>query len=603
MLDNPKQFLKSLPNKPGVYQMLDADGQILYVGKAKNLKKRVSSYFRATNHPKTKLFMSKVERIDTIIASSENAALLLESNLIKEKRPRYNTLFKDDKSFPYLLLSNHKFPRLTVVRGEVDKKKGEYFGPFPDAGAVNFILSLLQKIFKVRVCKDSYMRNRSRPCMLYQIKLCSAPCVGHINEQEYALQIKLIKRFLSNKADFVVKELTRLMEEASERLAYEQASNYRDQIVSVRKIQSEQAMTKAEGNYDVVAIAFKDFEVCVNVLFVRNGWVLGNKNYFPKVYNFNLSSNEILSDFLVHYYLQRDFGLIVPDKILLNVKILDRESIEESFLNRLKKKVIVSSVVKGADKELLLMSEANALNGLNNRLIAKETTEDQLLEFKNSLGLKKVVRHIECFDVSHNMGEATVASCVVFKEFSSAKSDYRRFNIKTAQAGDDYMALKEALFRRYRSIEILPDMIIVDGGLGQLNVAAEVLKSLDIIKHVVLMGVAKGEGRKSGLEKFYIYGGHEGVDLLPQSKIFRYIQKIRDEAHRFAITGHRRQMRSSRNRSLLENIPGIGKSKRNSLIKHFGGVAELKSVGVNDLSKVKGIGSNLAKIIYDYLHE
>ncbi|HBY55204.1 MAG TPA: excinuclease ABC subunit C [Coxiellaceae bacterium] len=601
MIDNEKQFLSSLPNKPGIYQMFDAGGQVLYVGKAKNLKKRVSSYFRAANHPKTKIFMAQVENIEIIITPSENAALLLESNLIKAKKPRYNILFKDDKSFPYLLLSRHDFPRLSIHRGAINKVYGKYFGQFPDALAVNFILNLLQKIFKIRVCKDSFMRNRSRPCMLYQIKLCSAPCVGYVDKVVYASQVELVEQFLCNKSDYVVKKLTKLMDMSATKLDYEQAVNYRDQIANIRKVQAKQVITEASGNYDVIALVVKNNEVCINVLFIRNGLVLGNKACFPKIYNFTLSPGEILSAFITHYYLQNENNTIIPEKILLNIKLPQRLDIVKIFREKFGRRITVSDRVQGAQKQLIAMAEVNAANALKNHHTSSINYAQCLLDFKKILNLLSVPQRIECFDVSHTMGEAQVASCVVFNESGPSKKDYRRFNIKNVRAGDDYGALRDALLRRYGNLENLPDVIMVDGGLGQLGVASQVLQMLNMQK-VKLIAVAKGKDRKPGLEKIYIYGRKDPLILSPQSQVLHFIQQIRDEAHHFAITSHRKQMRKSRHKSVLENISGVGKSKRVALLKYFGGLAELQSAGADDLAKVNGIGSGLAKRIYDRLH-
>lgn len=601
MLDNQKQFLSSLPNKPGVYQMYDARREILYVGKAKNLKKRVSSYFRSLDNPKTKIFMAQVKNIKIIVTPNENDALLLESNLIKEKRPRYNILFKDDKSFPYLLLSQHEFPRLSVYRGVVNKAKGKYFGPFPSASAVNFILNLLQKIFQIRLCRDSHMCNRSRPCMLYQIKLCSAPCAGCVDKATYALQVKMIEQFLSNKSDLVVRELTKLMDEAAAKLDYEQAANYRDQIVSVRKVQSEQAITKASGNYDVIAFVTEEDRVCINVLFVRNGLVLGNKAYFPKIYNFTLSHGEILSAFITHYYLQNENDIVIPDKILLNIKLSERLGIATIFREKFGRKVGISDHVRGVQKQLITMSESNALNALKTHHISNINYAKCLLDFKETFHMASIPKRIECFDISHTMGEAEVASCVVFDENGPSKKEYRRFNIKTTNVGDDYGAMREAMLRRYGHLENLPDVIMVDGGLGQLGVASKVLQALNT-KKVLLMAVAKAKDRKPGLEVIHIQGVVDPLILPPQNQTLHFIQQIRDEAHRFAVSGHRKKMVKSRRKSELENIPGIGKSRRAILLKHFGGLAELQSAGIDDLTKVNGISRSLAKRIYEHLH-
>ncbi|MDR1057749.1 MAG: excinuclease ABC subunit UvrC [Coxiellaceae bacterium] len=602
MLVNPKQFLQSLPNKPGVYQMYDDKGIILYVGKAKNLKKRVSSYFRRPVDLKTDIFMSQVKNIEVMITPSENEALLLESNLIKIKKPHYNILFKDDKSFPYLVLSEHDFPRLEIYRGTINKSHGKYFGPFPDAKAIRFVFNMLQKIFRLRVCKDSFMRNRSRSCMLYQIRLCSAPCVDYIDKNIYALQVKLVEEFLHNKSNYVVQELTKLMDEAAAKLVYEQAANYRDQITSIRRVQAEQAITKAWGNYDVIAIVAKEKVVGINVLFIRNGLVIGNRNYFPRSHDLTESLEDILSAFIMHYYFQDQITGTLPDKILLNIKLPNRLNITKIFCERFHRKVTISNCIKGAQKQLIVMAEANALNAVKIHNGAPLNYKEYLLDFKKTLELSVLPRRIECFDVSHTMGEATVASCVVFDENGPAKSKYRSFNIRMSLAHDDYSALHEVLLRRYCDLRDLPDVIMIDGGVGQLGVALQVLKGLKI-EDVVLLAIAKGEGRKPGLEKIYLYGREEPLILAPNNLSLHLMQQIRDEAHRFAISGHRKRMRRQRYKSELESVLGIGRSKRILLLKYFGGIEELRSAGIIDLMKIEGIGHTLAKRIYEHLHE
>lgn len=601
MLDNPEQFLSSLPNRPGIYQMDDAQGQVLYIGKAKSLKKRLASYFRATNNLKTKTFMSRVKKIEIIITPDENTAWLLESNLIKSRKPHYNIAFKDDKSFPYLVLSQHAFPRLSVYHGAINKRHAYYFGPFPDRGAVNFIFNLLQKIFKIRVCKDSFMSNRSRPCMLHQVKLCSAPCVGYIDQADYRLQLELARQFLCNKSSYVVEQLTALMDISAAKLAYEQAATYRDQIVSIRKVQAKQAINKTKGNTDIIALITQENRVGINLVFIRDGLVIGNQAYFPNVYDTTLSSEEILTAFISHRYLQDRVNLVVPDKILLNVKLTHKLHIAKIFFEKFGRKVSLSDRVRGVSRQLITMAEANASDALKTHYTAATNYAECLLDFKQTLGLSWLPRQLECFDVSHNMGEAGVASCVVFKEEGAQKKEYRRFNIKTTKIGDDYSALQEALLRRYTNLEQLPDVIMVDGGLGQLNVAAKILQQLNIQK-VLLMAIAKGEERKPGFEEIYIHGSNQPLILPPDNLTLRFIQQIRDEAHRFAISGHRRKMVNFRRQSKLENILRVGKVKRIRLLKYFGGFDELQSAGVDELAKVDGISHNLARSIYDYLH-
>lgn len=580
--------------------MFDATHKILYVGKAKNLKKRLHSYFHSVKDSKTSAFMAQVKNIEIIITSSENEALLLESNLIKTLKPRYNILFKDDKSFPYLFLSKHDFPRLSIHRGSVNKIQGKYFGPFPSAKAVNLILDLLQKVFKLRVCGDSFLRNRTRPCMLYQIKLCNAPCTGCISKAAYASQIKLVTQFLHNKSDYIVQKFTKLMDNAVIKLDYEQAANYRDQIISIRKIQTKQAIIKGSCNIDVIALATNENTVCVDVLFIRSGLLLGNKSYFSSLTP-NLLGEEILTAFIVQHYLQNETREIIPDKILVNIKLKDRIELTSLLREKFKCNIIISDRTQSARKHLLTMALANAMNSLKIKLANAASYSERLINFKNVLRLSALPKRIECFDVSHTMGEAQIAACVVFDEHGPNKSAYRKFNIKNNNSGDDYSSLSEALLRRYSDLRDLPDIIMIDGGKGQLNIAFKILQKLKIT-NIFLMAIAKGVERKPGLEEIYICGKKDPLILLPQSPALHFIQQIRDESHRFAISGHRKKMIKLRRQSILSGITGIGKTKQALLLKHFGGLAELKSAGIDDLVKTKGISRNLAQRIYEYLH-
>ena len=619
MLKDPKKFLNSLPNRPGVYEMYDAKAQVLYVGKAKNLKKRLQNYFRSAQDSKTNALMAKIVDIKIIVTSNENDAWLLEGNLIKLKKPHYNILFKDDKSFPYLVLSRHEFPRLSIYRGVVNKAQGNYFGPYPDASAVRFIFNLVQKVFQLRVCKDVFMNNRSRPCMLYQINLCSAPCKRCIDKKGYAVQVDLVERFLSGKNDYVVRKLTELMDIASVRLDYEQAADYRDQITNIRKIQKDQAISKSGGSCDVVALVAKEGVIVINILFVRNGLVVGNKNYFPEVHAIVEPLEEILIDFIRDHYFARKDGAMVPETVLFDIldsrqrssmkALEDRHSgmtgsiqnLSQLFYKKFGRKIKISSHVRGAQKQLKIMARENAFNALKTRVQSTVSYDDSLLDLQKSLSLSNLPKHIECFDVSHTMGEEIVASCVVFKEGGFSNKDYRCFNIRTTRKGDDYQALRETLLRRYSTLSFLPDLIIIDGGIGQLNVAKAVLEDLNI-KDVTLLAIAKGKDRKPGLETIYVAGEKPPLPLSPKTKVFRLIQQIRDEAHRFAVSSHRKRMRKNRSRSELENIVGVGKLKRTFLLKYFGGLQELRAAGIDDLAKVKGIGNLLAKRIYEHLH-
>lgn len=601
MLNNPQQFLKSLPNKPGVYQMIDGEHKVLYVGKAKNLKKRLRNYFFSVTDPKTIAFMAQVKNIEIIITANENAALLLESNLIKTLKPRYNILFKDDKSFPYLFLSQDDFPRLSAVRTITNKIPGKYFGPFPSAKAVNFTLDLLQKIFRLRVCRDGALHNRTRPCMLHQIKLCSAPCAGCVSKEMYASQVKLVEQFLSSKSNYIVEQLTKSMDAAAARLDYEQAATYRDQITSIRKVQTQQAIIKGTTNMDIIALATNESAVCIDILFVRNGMLLGSKTYFPMVPKLNLSSNEILTTFITQHYLQNEINDVVPNKILVNIKLPDRLSIAALLSEKFGRKVVISDHIQGAQKHLITTAETNAANALKTHLASAASYFERLKSFKEAMHLSMLPRRIECFDVSHTMGEAQVAVCVVFDEHGPNKNAYRKYNIKTASAGDDYGALHEALLRRYGGLQNLPDVIMIDGGKGQLSVATQVLQKLKV-DNVFLMAIAKGPERKPGLEEIYVYGKRDPLILAPQSPALHFIQQIRDESHRFAISGHRKKMVKLRRQSILGNIVGVGKARQMVLLKHFGGLTELKGAGIDDLAKIKGISRGLAERIYEYLH-
>ena len=601
MLTDPQKFLKSLPNQPGVYQMYDAEHKVLYVGKAKNLAKRLRSYFAVAQDTKTLAFMTQVQSIEVILTASENAALLLESNLIKTLQPRYNILFKDDKSFPYLLLSCHEFPRLSIYRGATNKLHGKYFGPFPSGKAVKDTVNLLQKIFRLRVCSDTFLRHRTRPCMLYQIKLCNAPCVGKIDSVAYAAQVKLVEQFLANKSDYIVQEFTKLMDAAAARLDYEQAANYRDQIVSMRKVQRTQEIIKASGNIDVIALVTKQNAVCIDVLFIRNGLVLGNKSYFPASYQDNLSPAEIVTTFLMQHYHCNENEVVVPDKILSNVKLANRLACAILLQEKFKRKITIVDRVRNTQKHLLTMAVANATNALRIHCANSNNYFSQLLAFQATFQLAVLPRRIECFDVSHMLGEAQIASCVVFTDHGPRKSDYRRYNIKTTKVGDDYRALLEALSRRYSAKKNLPDVIMVDGGKGQLNIAVQVLRQLQL-EDILLLAIAKGQERKPGLEEIYIEGRVNPIILAPQSATLHLIQQIRDEAHRFALSGHRKKMLKIRRHSILADIAGIGKAKQVRLLKHFGGLTELQSAGIDDLQQVTGIGYDLARRIYEHLH-
>ena len=612
LLAKPAQFLASLPQRPGIYQMYDDSGILLYVGKAKNLKARVSSYFRRTSQPKVKALMEKVATVEVMVTSSETAAWLVESNLIKTKRPRYNIFFKDDKSYPYLVFSAHLYPRISVSRRSKKMKKGSnnyqefYFGPYPDAGAVNSVLKLLQKVFKLRVCRDNFMIGRSRACLLEQLDLCTAPCVKKVTEAHYHQQVTLALEFLQAKTQKVTDRITKLMEQAALKLDYEIAAEYRNQLTSIRKVQTEQAVVKAAGNLDVVAIVANDQRFAINVLFIRNGLLLGNKSFFPKEQSVNSSSKEVLLAFIKYYYLS-DLGDTLafgntPDQLLLNLTITERAELMKVLASRFSKGVSILSRATKANRQLITIAELNAANGLKNCFRPIEFDySTALLELQNILQLREVPKTIEGFDISHTRGEFQVASIIVFNQHGPVKSAYRRFNLNLAGRGDDYAALSETLTKRYLHKENLPEVIIIDGGKGQIAVAIQAFNRLSI-KPPKMIAIAKGKSRKPGLEKIFIDTQSTPLKLMVDGMAFRLIQQIRDEAHRFAVAHHRFKMRKSRTSIGLDQVAGIGPTKIEALLKHFGGGNELQAAGIDDLVKVKGISYCLAKSVYEHLH-
>jgi excinuclease ABC subunit C len=600
-----KSFLSSLPSLPGVYQMFDADGNVLYVGKAKNLHKRVTSYFtRKIVESKTLALLEQLDHITVTLTRNENEALLLESNLIKEFRPRYNILLRDDKSYPYLYLSAHEdFPRLDFHRG-AKKMPGRYFGPYPSAAAVRETLTLLQKLFKLRQCSDSFFANRSRPCLQYHIKRCTAPCVGYIDAKSYLNNVKHAVLFLEGKNSEIIEDLAKKMEASSANLEYEVAARYRDQIISLRRIQERQYVNSHAGNTDVIAIASAINVVCIQVLSIRNGRLIGSKSYFPNIPK-GVDEPEVLSAFLPQYYLNPIRGEVLPERVLLNIKLPDKEWIEAALSEKLQKKISFADVVRGKNRQWLQMAITNAEHTLQSQLAGKASYYRRMEALQQAFHLANMPQRLECFDVSHTHGEATVASCVVFNVEGPLKKDYRRFNIEGIKKGDDYAALHQALTRRYTRLKSgegeLPDILFIDGGKGQLHQAEIVLEELQI-SGVILVAIAKGPERKAGLETLFISGGEMPLHLKPDSLAMHLVQQIRDEAHRFAITWHRQKRGKLANRSLLEDIPGIGAKRRRLLLHQFGGLHELQRASIEDIAKVRGINIDLAQRIYDVLH-
>ncbi|VAW53281.1 Excinuclease ABC subunit C [hydrothermal vent metagenome] len=604
-------FLKNLTSKPGVYQMLDEKEQVIYVGKAKNLKKRVTSYFRQTGlSAKTQVMVSKITTINITITHTEGEALLLESNLIKELRPRYNVLMRDDKSYPYIFVSNKAaYPRIALHRG-ARKKQGLYLGPYPNAHAVRESINLLQKMFLIRQCEDATFANRSRPCLQYQIKRCTAPCVQYITEKAYRKDIEHAVLFLQGKSEQVITELVRDMEQAAEKQHFEKASVYRDQISNLRKITEAQHISADKGDIDIIACSTEAGQACVQVFYIRNGLNLGNRSFYPKLPE-ELNTEQILTAFIPQFYLKRD----VPGEIITSSAPEDGQLIEEVLSEQSKHKVKLTNKVRGERARWLDMALINSFNSLKTRLISRSGLLSRFEALQEVLQLDEIPVRLECFDISHTMGEATVASCVVLTPEGAFKTDYRRYNITGITGGDDYAAMKQALERRFRASKVgsttdkldakseqkLPDILFIDGGKGQLKQAIEVFEKL-AIDSVLLIGVAKGEGRKAGLEKLIFSDGRADLYLTIESAALNLILQVRDEAHRFAISGHRAQRAKKRRTSPLEGIAGLGPKRRQTLLKHFGGIQGITQAGVEDIAKISGISKKLARDIYDEFH-
>ena len=602
---DPQPFLKTLTHRPGVYRMLGDAGEILYVGKAKDLKKRVSSYFRKTGLTiKTHALVSHIHSMEITVTNTETEALILEQSLIKEHKPRYNVLLRDDKSYPYIYLSEGEYPRLSVHRG-ARRDKGRYFGPFPSALAVRESLNLLQKLFRVRQCEESFFRNRSRPCLQYQIKRCTAPCVRKVSPEEYAIDVRHTVLFLEGKNNRVIDELVKRMEQASEKLEFEEAAGYRDQIVHLRRVQERQYVEGEGGDLDIVAVTAGGGIGCVQLFFVRAGRNLGNKAFYPKMPE-GADTAEVLTAFLSQYYL----GHPPPAEILVNVALDERELLEHALGERAGRKVAITHRPRGDRARWLKMAVSNAETALNAHLASRAGMSRRYQLLQEILGLDDAISRMECFDISHTMGESTVASCVVFDGEGPLKSDYRRFNIRDITPGDDYAAMNQALTRRYTKIKEgegrLPDILFIDGGKGQMGVAEVVLEELQMYD-IALVGVAKGEARKPGEETLFLSGslsGRRSPLILPaDSPALHLIQQIRDEAHRFAITGHRQRRAKTRKQSPLETIPGMGPKRRQQLLKQFGGLQQIARAGVEDLAKVPGISRALAQKVYDAFHD
>jgi excinuclease ABC subunit C len=604
-----KAFVRNLTERPGVYRMLNVENEVLYVGKARNLKKRVGSYFTKTGQSvKTISMLEQLADIEVTITNTESEALILENNLIKEHKPRYNILLRDDKTYPYIYIStDQKFPRLGFHRG-ARKGKGRYFGPYPSAGSIRETLNLLQKLFPVRQCEDSFFANRSRPCLQYQIKRCSAPCVDYISEEDYAQDVQHSILFLEGKNDSVINALIARMEEASTDLDYEKAAQYRDQVARLRGLQEQQLVSSGDTDCDIVVAVNESGTGCVQVFTIRNGHNLGNRTYYPK-HTADTEVSELLSAFVSQYYLpspSNQEGRPVPPEVMLNHDIDSADMLAEALSAQSGHRVQLNSRFRGERARRLQMAQSNAMITLRQHLSSRSSLYARFEELQDKLILESIPQRIECFDISHTMGEETVASCVVFTHDGPLKNDYRRYNITGITAGDDFAAMRQALLRRYTKIKQgegkLPDVLLIDGGKGQLKQAAEVLEELQLGDFAVI-GVAKGRSRKPGEETLFLLGQEEPFILNKDSPALLLIQQVRDEAHRFAITGHRQRRGKKRSRSVLEDIAGLGPKRRQQLLKHFGGLQALSRAGVDDLEKVNGISRSLAQRIYDVFHD
>ena len=600
-------FLNTLTGGSGVYRIYDAQGQVLYVGKARNLRKRVTSYFRSPDHlePKTRVLMSHAASVDVTVTHTETEALLLENSLIKEHRPRYNILLRDDKSFPYIYLSTQQaFPRLAFHRG-ARNRPGRFFGPFASAGATRETLGLLQKLFQIRQCEDSFFKNRSRPCLQYQIKRCTAPCVGSVDEAAYAEDVRHAVMFLEGKSEEMIEELVQRMDSASGRLEFELAGRYRDQIASLRRVQERQYVIGARGDVDVVAASARDGLAVVQIMVIRSGQSLGSRSVVPR-HAGGAGEAELLRAFLPQYYLSHRGQRSVPGEILINEPLDDLEVLCAALSEQAGRRVSIRHAVRGDRAHWIQMTRENAELALGQRIADRANLRARFEALQDLLQLDEPPMRIECFDISHTAGEAAVASCVVFDPEGPVKSQYRRFNIRDIEPGDDYAAMHQALRRRYTRLQReegkLPDILMVDGGKGQLRQALDVLGELQL-GEVFVLAVAKGASRRLGLETLLVPGRERPVTPAASSPALHLIRQVRDEAHRFAITGHRARRSRSRKTSVLEEIPGVGARRRQRLLSEFGGLQALSRAGVEDLARVSGISRTLAQAIYDAFRE
>jgi excinuclease ABC subunit C len=598
---DPKEYVALLPRRPGVYRMYDAEGSVLYIGKARNLRDRVGTYFSPSNVvPKVQALVAQIAKMEVTVTNNETEALLLEYNLIKQHKPRFNVVLRDDKSYPYIhLCTDHEYPRLAFYRGPRNLP-GRYFGPFPSAYAVKETLQQLQKLFHIRNCRDTFFANRSRPCLQHQIDRCSAPCVGLIAREAYAQDVETAVKVLDGHSSEANAQLTARMEQAAANLDFERAAQIRDQLASLKRIQAQQIVTsEGERDVDVFALVGEPGEFAVSVMLVRGGRNLGTTSYFPKA---TLAEpDEALSSFIMQYYATQE----PPPEVLVGRALPDAEALSQALRTRANHEVHVRFPMRGLGVRWAEMTAENATQALRMRQSQRQGAEEMLASLADELELPELPARIECFDISHTGGEGTVASCVVFGPEGPLKKEYRRFNITGITPGDDYGALRQALQRRYTRIREgeypAPDMLLIDGGQGQISEVHTVLAELGF-EDLLLIGVAKGPDRRPGQERLFIHGAAAPRILEPHSPALRLIQRVRDEAHRFAITGHRRKRARRYNESVLETVPGLGPAKRRALLKHFGGLQGVMRAGVADFEQVAGIGASLARNIYDHLH-
>ncbi|MBD8898443.1 excinuclease ABC subunit UvrC [Rhodanobacter sp. DHG33] len=596
-----KAFVRTLTTSPGVYRYFDADGELLYVGKASNLKKRVGSYFlKPRLEPRIAAMISQIARCETTVTRTEGEALLLESQLIKSLKPRYNIMLRDDKSYPYIYLSGGEdYPRLAFHRG-AKNLPGRYFGPYPSTFAVRESLGLMQKLFKVRQCEDSYFRNRSRPCLQYQIGRCTAPCVGLVSKEDYAGDVRHAEMFLGGRSSAVIDELAVAMEQSSAKLDFERAAGLRDQVAALRQLQAQHHVQGASADMDVIACRIESGLACVSVLFFRDGISLGTRDFFPRL-PLDAEPADVLAQFVAQYYLDRP----VPRELILGDELAEQALLAEVLTEQSGHAVELKSSVRGERARFLQMAERNAQASLTQRLASRQTLGARFEDLQKLLELPEPPLRLECFDISHTRGELTVASCVVFGPEGPEKSHYRRFNIAGITPGDDYAAMHQALTRRFRKVAegegVRPDVLLIDGGGGQVAQALDVLKELGVIGiHVV--GVAKGPARRAGEETLILVDQGREIHPGPTSPALHLVAAVRDESHRFAISGHRKRREKARERSVLEDVPGVGARRRTALLKTFGGLAGVEAAGVEELMRVKGIDRGLAERIYDALH-